>query len=64
MKIYNMSPKERKELGKAGRRHVEKNYSFSDYKSKWIDLLDRVHEEHGSWKDRKKYEPWKLLKIN
>ena len=63
-KMYEMSKDERTSLGKAGREHVLKNYSFEDYKSRWVDLLDKTHEKHGSWENRKSYSPWKLTKIN
>ena len=63
MKLYNMSKEERESLGKAGREHVLKNYNFDDYGKRWINLLDKIHEEHGSWGDRKKYVPWTLKEI-
>ena len=44
--------------------HILENYSFENYKKQWIEVLDRVHEEHGSWENRKKYSPWGLHKIN
>ena len=64
VKIYEMSQEERDKLGVMGREHVVKNYSFENYKKQWIDLLDRVHEEHGSWENRKNYNSWQLLNIN
>ena len=64
VKIYEMSQEERDNLGAMGREHVVKNYSFENYKKQWIDLLDRVHEEHGSWENRKNYNSWQLLNVN
>ena len=62
--MYNMSKEEREALGKAGREHVLTNYSYEKYQQKWVDLLDRVHEERGSWETRKQYSPWTFKKIN
>jgi glycosyltransferase involved in cell wall biosynthesis len=64
IKMYEMPEEERLKLGEAGRQHILKNYSFENYKKQWIEVLDRVHEEHGSWENRKKYSPWGLHKIN
>jgi len=63
-KMYEMSEEDREALGKSGQEHIAKNYSFETYQSRWVDLLDRVHEKHGSWDNRKKYSPWKLTKVN
>jgi glycosyltransferase involved in cell wall biosynthesis len=63
-KMYNMDPQERKSLGEAGREHVIKNYNFENYKSQWVEVLEKVHEEQGSWENRKSYSPWNLKKIN
>ena len=54
--IYNMSKEERQELGRKGRDHVLKNYNFKDFQEKWVNLMFRLHEEHGSWGTRKKYK--------
>jgi len=61
--MHNKTPEERKALGHAGREHVLKNYSFEEYKNNWIKLIERVHEEHGSWETRKKYNTWELIEI-
>tara|TARA_R110002110_G_C13461761_1_gene718320 strand:+ start:1201 stop:2463 length:1263 start_codon:yes stop_codon:yes gene_type:complete len=63
LKIYNMTPDQRKELGMAGQKHVEKNYSFSQFKTKWPTLLEEIHNEMGSWETRKGYKSWKLMEI-
>jgi len=64
VKMYEMSDEERKSLGEAGRQHVLKNYSFEDYKSRWVKVMDDAHEKHGSWDNRKNYSPWTLKKVN
>ena len=64
VEMYEMSEKDRAELGKKGQEHIAKNYSFETYQSRWVELLDRIYKEHGSWDNRKKYSPWKLTKVN
>ena len=62
-KIYNMTAKERDELGAKGTAHVNENYNFEDFKNKWIELMDKVVEERGSWLTRKNYSPWGIKEI-
>ena len=62
-KIYNMTPEERKELGRKGREHVEKNYSFEKYCDGWVEIITDVHEKHGSWDDRKNYKSWEIREL-
>jgi glycosyltransferase involved in cell wall biosynthesis len=63
-KMYEMPEEERKALGQAGRSHIQENYSFEGYQKQWVEVMDKVHEEHGSWDNRKKYSPWNLTKVN
>ena len=62
-KMYNMTPEERSELGKLGSQHVQKNYGFESFNKRWIELIDKVIEEHSSWENRKKYQTWHLKEI-
>lgn len=62
-KFYNLSTEERAELGKAGRAHVENNYSFEKYQTGWDELLTKVHETHGSWDTRKGYNSWRAEEL-
>jgi len=62
-KMYNMSKKERAELGTKGRDHVLKNYNFEDYTKKWIQLMDDIHERYGSWESRKNHKRWEVKEI-
>ena len=62
-KIYNMSKEERGELGKKGRNHVLQNYNFDQYGKQWVDLMTKIHEEHGSWDTRKKYKAWTAQEV-
>ena len=62
-KMYNMSEEERKELGSQGREHVLEKYNFDNFRQTWVDLMLRIHEENGSWEDRKQYKAWSLTEI-
>jgi len=57
-KFYNLKKKDRLALGSAGRAHVEKNYGFTEYKHKWVELMLKAHDDCGSWETRKNYKPW------
>ena len=61
--MYLLSKEERKELGLKGREHVLKNYNFTDFNKSWVDLMLKVHEERGSYDNRKKYNPWEFFKL-
>ena len=63
LKLYYMTPEERKELGAAGRQHVEKNYSFSKLTSTWPVILEEIHQTLGSWETRKGYKSWDLVEV-
>jgi glycosyltransferase involved in cell wall biosynthesis len=62
-KMYNMSRKERKELGIKGREYVNKNYNFKNYTVRWEHLLRDIHDRLGSWETRKNYKNWELLEV-
>jgi glycosyltransferase involved in cell wall biosynthesis len=62
-RFYNMTPEERTALGSAGRQHVLNNYSFEAYESAWVDILTKVHENHGSWDTRKGYDCWRMEEL-
>jgi len=61
--IFSMTHEERKLLGIKGRQHVAKNYNFENFQKQWIDLIDSVVENHGSWETRKGYKPWAFTEI-
>jgi len=63
LKMYEMSPEERKALGSAGAEHVKNNYSFDKYIERWEKCLLNVHENLGSWETRKNYKTWQLLEV-
>ena len=59
-KIHNMSDKEKEEIGKKARHHVETNYNFEKYKEFWVSYLQDLHERLGSWETRKNYNRWEM----
>ena len=58
-KMYEMSTAERAKLGALGRQHAMKNYNFDDFNKSWVDLMEQIHEKHGSWKTRRGYKSWR-----
>ena len=52
-KMFNMSREEREEIGQKGREHVLKNYNFENFEKTWVDIITKIHEDHGSWDTRK-----------
>ena len=58
--MMNFSKQERKEIGLAGREHIEKNYSIKQYAKNWDELFSKVHEECGSWATRKNYKTFEM----
>lgn len=63
VKLYEMTPEERQELGNKGYEHVQKNYSFENFEKQWADLMLSVHENYGSWGNRKNYQSWDLTEL-
>ena len=61
--MYNKTAEERLTLGLAGRNHVRTNYSFELFRKNWVELIDKVVEERGSWNDRKMYQSWHFQEI-
>ena len=54
-KMMALGKKGRKVMGLKGRAHVLKNYNFDDFNNSWVDIMTKIHDEHGSWEDRKIY---------
>ena len=50
-------------MSEAGIKHVKDNFSFEMYEKQWVDFMDRVVAESGSWKTRKNYKRWHLLEV-
>ena len=62
-KIYDMGAVERRKMGMAGRKHVETNYNFETFKNTWISFMDKIHEEEGSWENRKGYNSVRFVEV-
>jgi len=62
-KIYNIPAEERRKMGMLGRQHVEKNYSFDKFNSTWVEFIDKVVEEGGSWEARTNYNGIRFLEV-
>ena len=52
-KMYALGKEGRKELGLAGREHVLKNYNFEDFNQSWVETMDEIYNNKGSWENRK-----------
>jgi glycosyltransferase involved in cell wall biosynthesis len=61
--MFNKTHKQRRKLGAEGRKHVEKNYSFEQLEKGWVEFMDEVLEENGSWDTRKGYKAWEQLTV-
>ena len=61
--IYNMTKKERKALGLKGRNHIITNYNYKNFEEQWVELMDNVYKNRGSWEDRKNYNSWKFAEV-
>ena len=59
----NIRTKTYKKMVTLGKVHVKQNYSFDAFEKSWIEVMDRVVEEHGSWETRKNYKRWHLKEI-
>jgi glycosyltransferase involved in cell wall biosynthesis len=62
-KIYNMKGIERRKMGMAGRKHVETNYNFETFKNTWVETMDKIYEEEGSWENRKGYYGIRFVEV-
>jgi len=62
-KALKLPNKKYKQFSSQGRRHVLKNYNFENFEKSWIDLMDKIIEEHGSWDNRKGYKRWHLMEV-
>jgi len=62
-KMHNLTAENRAAMGKLGRQHVDNNYGYNKYCSRWVELMLNVHQRHGSWETRRNYNSWKLLEL-
>ena len=61
--MYNKTHKQRRKIGAEGRKHIQDNYSFEKLEESWVNFIDEVLEENGSWETRKNYKTWEQIKI-
>ena len=61
--MYNMSKEDRDKMGSLGAKHVQENYNFDKFNKSWIELIDSIVENHGSWDTRKGYKAWEIKEI-
>ena len=54
-KMMALGPKGRREMGLRGSEFVKRTFGVDDFNNKWIQLMDKIHEEHGSWETRTNY---------
>jgi len=60
MKIYEMTPDERGELGAKGRAYTQKQFNFENFIQQWDDLFTKINEDCGSWSDRTGYKTYEV----
>jgi glycosyltransferase involved in cell wall biosynthesis len=64
--MYEMSPADRSSMGLAGREFTLKNFNFQQFGSRWVNLLEDLHENCGSWnhsEGRKNYKGWEHTEL-
>lgn len=60
--FVNIPKEQRKIIGQAGRQHVIQNFNFDNFINQWDTLFTQIHQENGSWPNRK-YKAWELVKL-
>ena len=63
LEMYNKSEEEMDRISKLGLKHVEDNFSFENYKKRWVEIVENTIEKHGSWDNRKNFKSWTLGEI-
>jgi len=62
-KALKCSNKQYQKMSENGISHVRENYNFEDYENNWVELIDKVVNEHGSWDTRENYKRWHLMEM-
>jgi len=62
LKMFEMSSRERREIGLLGQKHVQTNYNFNNFQQKWVELLEYIYDKYGSW-PKKNYKSFTLKKF-
>jgi glycosyltransferase involved in cell wall biosynthesis len=60
--LKNPSKKYR-QMSTQGRRHVLNSYNFETFEKSWVELMDQVTGEMGSWDNRQGYKRWHLMEV-
>ena len=60
LKLYEMGPEKRSELGQLGLEWTKKQFNYDNFVETWDNLFSRIYEEKGSWKDRTGYVPYEM----
>jgi glycosyltransferase involved in cell wall biosynthesis len=63
LEMYNKTPDERAEMGRKGRQSIFNRLSFEDHGKRWVELLEEIHEKHGSWETRQNYKPYQVIEL-
>jgi len=61
--VYDAGPDGRAEMGSLARKHVMENFNFEKFNNSWVDLLEELHEKHGSWETRKGRLNWRIEEL-
>ncbi len=62
-KAINLPLKKYRQIASQGMRHVNENYNFENFEQSWINLMDKILDEHGSWETRRGYKKWHLMEV-
>lgn len=64
--MYEMSDADRSKLGLAGREFTLKNFNFQQFNQRWVNMMEEIHENYGSWnhpEGRKNYKGWEHVEL-
>jgi len=64
--MYEMSPADRSKVGLLGREFTLNNFNFQQFGQRWVNLLEEVYENFGSWnhpEGRKNYKGWEHVEL-
>lgn len=62
-KAIKTKPEKYNNMVSGGLKHVKENYSFESFENQWVELMQKLHEENGSWETRKNYKSWECIEI-
>ncbi len=61
--MHNMPDEERAAMIQNGLNHINENFNFEKRSQQWVDLMLNIHEQRGSWENRKMYKSWTNIKF-